>query len=279
MLEPLSNHPHPAAHATATTTARRHDRIWELDFLRGLCVILMVIDHLSFSLGIVFGEGWIANSDNLVLVSIAKFARDFFRHWTPRVYFRYLVLFCFFGLCAFSCHLSRSNTKRGLRMLLVAIGITIVTALMDLITHTQLYIILFGVIHYLAVSVLIYGWMLRHCHFKLQVAIGLLIVIAGAYLSVHPLPISGFFPAILGLNHSGFVSNDYFPLIPWFGVFILAGSVFYLLYQDGHSRFPGRGQGRFAQGVMFVGNHALLFYILHQPVFFAIVWLIDKLFA
>ena len=52
---------------TATTRAKKREkkqerirsRIWELDFLRGLSVILMIWDHLMFDIGFVFGENHI----------------------------------------------------------------------------------------------------------------------------------------------------------------------------------------------------------------------------
>lgn len=30
---------------------RKRNRIWEIDFLRGVCVILMILDHLAILLG------------------------------------------------------------------------------------------------------------------------------------------------------------------------------------------------------------------------------------
>ncbi|MEG1609422.1 MAG: hypothetical protein RR348_06095, partial [Clostridia bacterium] len=33
-------------------------RIWELDFLRGICVLLMMFDHLLYNIAEVFGSVW-----------------------------------------------------------------------------------------------------------------------------------------------------------------------------------------------------------------------------
>ena len=34
------------------------ERIWELDFIRGLCVFLMIFDHMMFDLAYVFNDAW-----------------------------------------------------------------------------------------------------------------------------------------------------------------------------------------------------------------------------
>ena len=38
----------------------RRNRIWELDFLRGVCVLLMIFDHFMFDVGDIFGSEWAA---------------------------------------------------------------------------------------------------------------------------------------------------------------------------------------------------------------------------
>ena len=37
---------------------RKRNRIWEIDFLRGVCVLLMILDHLAILLGSYFGVQW-----------------------------------------------------------------------------------------------------------------------------------------------------------------------------------------------------------------------------
>ena len=34
------------------------NRIWELDFIRGICVLLMIWDHFMFNISEIFGEAW-----------------------------------------------------------------------------------------------------------------------------------------------------------------------------------------------------------------------------
>ena len=66
---------------------------------------------------------------------------------------------------------------------------------------------------------------------------------------------------ILGFPAPGFTSSDYFPLLPWFFLYLtgyFAGRA--LLSQ------PPRALYRRVPGLDWVGRHSLLVYLLHQPV-------------
>lgn len=72
-----------------------------------------------------------------------------------------MVLAGFIGSCGISCSLSRSNLKRGLKLLAVALALSGATALMDLIMDQQSFFISFGVLHMLALSMLAYAGLSR----------------------------------------------------------------------------------------------------------------------
>lgn len=75
----------------------------------------------------------------------------------------------------------------------------------------------------------------------------------------------------LGLLSPGFHSADYFPLLPWFFLF-LAGTVlggWCLDHRDNRLltlSLPGF--------LTWPGRHSLLIYVLHQPVLFGVSYLI-----
>ena len=71
--------------------------------------------------------------------------------------------------------------------------------------------------------------------------------------------------APLGLPGAGFSSADYFPLIPWCFVFA-AGTVVGRLARDG--KFPAWTYPSRVPFFSFLGRHALLIYIVHQPVIY-----------
>ena len=114
-------------------------RIRFLDELRGLCVVLMVFYHAFFVVGYLFD------------VTVARKLFDFFTPVQP--FFAGL----FVLICGISCHLSRSNLKRGLFLAAAAVLLSLVMwcAVFWGILARDSYI-WFGVLHCLASCILLY---------------------------------------------------------------------------------------------------------------------------
>jgi uncharacterized membrane protein len=114
-------------------------RIWEIDFLRGLSIILMVGYHLLYDLGEMVGlRSFLGFSTNLSTPA-----------WTVAQYF-FAALFVV--LSGISSTLTRSNVRRGLKLLAVSLLVTLVTYLFDPAAAVW-----FGILQCLAVSILVYG--------------------------------------------------------------------------------------------------------------------------
>ena len=75
----------------------------------------------------------------------------------------------------------------------------------------------------------------------------------------------------LGIKHSTFYSSDYFPLIPFFFMF-LAGRGLYRPIAKGS--FPKWFYSSHSRPVEWIGRHSLIIYAVHQPVLIGIVSLI-----
>jgi uncharacterized membrane protein len=80
--------------------------------------------------------------------------------------------------------------------------------------------------------------------------------------------------APLGIYSSTFSSSDYFPLFPWLFVF-LAGT--FLGRFAAAEKFPQFTYKSHIPPLSFMGRHALIIYIVHQPIIFGIAWVIDFL--
>jgi uncharacterized membrane protein len=114
-------------------------RIWEIDFLRGLSIILMVGYHLLFDLGEFRGvKRFLGFSTDLSSIA-----------WTAAEHF---FAGLFVVLSGVSSTLSRNNLRRGLKLLLVSLAVTAATYWYD--PSSAVY---FGILQCLAVSMLIYG--------------------------------------------------------------------------------------------------------------------------
>ena len=223
------------------------DRIWEIDALRGFCIVLMVIYHLLYDLQFVFGR---------VLININT---PFFSIASP--FFAGLFIFIS-GICS---NFSKNNLKRGIILLFIAMGVFVVTFIYDADEA-----ICFGILHLLAVCMIISHFILKY-HKKMP-AIYLLIsviIIAGGFFTEKIMPATNIFVP-LGFHTQSFASLDYFPLIPWLGVFLLGIFAGQRLYKNRTSRldiawhFPT---------LSFAGRQSLLIYILHQPLIMGILTL------
>lgn len=74
--------------------------------------------------------------------------------------------------------------------------------------------------------------------------------------------------AALGFPGPGFLSVDYFPVIPWFFLFVWG----YFLYRAGEDRWQELpAMGCSVPGLDWLGRHSLAVYLLHQPVLYLLI--------
>ena len=230
----------------------KRKRIDLIDALRGLAVILMVIHHFFYDLVVFLGApAWL-------------FSNPVFN------FLHYVFAGLFIFLSGVSSRFSRSNIKRGIKVLAVALVITLVTAFMDMP-------IWFGVLHLLGFCMVFYGltsksWDKVPPVFMPVLCISLIVISAYAVQNFDP---GVSYLWIFGWTYPGFSSADYFPLFPWIFVFLLgtwAGK--YIL----ENRLPKWFYDFTMPALPAVGRRALLIYILHQPVLYGVTMGIKYVF-
>lgn len=251
-------------------------RIWELDFIRGVCILLMILDHMLYDLAYIFSYRWFSGSVSTgVMYELTSFAKEVYYPWPLRDMGWWVAVFCFVFICGLSCSFSKSNLKRGIRLLAVALVLTVATGFLDRYYGTEnQFIIRFGVLHMMAVSILLYH-LLQKANLFIKLGLSILSIGAGFYFMEHPLSSSFYYIGILFKSSSGFYSSDYFPLLPWFGFFLAGAALGPILYPDKKSFFPARG-GRISswkKPVLFVGRNSLIFYVVHQPLVYGLLTL------
>jgi len=82
------------------------------------------------------------------------------------------------------------------------------------------------------------------------------------------------FTIVLGFTPRNYYPNDYFPIIPYFGVVLLGIFFGNSLYSPQGRRFILPSVGNFLpfRGLQFLGRHSLLIYLTHQLALFVILW-------
>ncbi len=136
--------------------------------------------------------------------------------------------------------------------------------------------IFFGILHQIAVASL-----LGLAFLRLPAAATL--VLAAAVIAAPHYLRSEFFDSPwwwwTGLSESRLRSNDYVPVFPWFGA-VLAGIAAARIAQATGilARLAQLQPRRWTSPLVFAGRHSLAFYLIHQPVLIACVWLFAQAF-
>ena len=225
----------------------KKDRIQIIDGIRGLSILLMVVHHFLYDLTEVCNAPeWIFT--NPLFDSL-----------------HYFFAGLFILLSGVSSLYSSSNVKRGIKTLACAGIITLVSWFMGSPVW-------FGILHLLGTCMLFYG--LTHKLWeRIPQALAPVIYIAGIIICI-PLTrgiiSSERYLWMLGWTYEGFLSYDYFPLLPWIFVFLL-GTCLGGYIKEG--RMPDRFYTMKVPALANIGRRSLVIYMLHQPVLYGVIML------
>lgn len=223
-------------------------RIWELDFLRGLALIMMIYFHVIYDMKDIFGYDVVYDTG--------------INRWIGRIS---AIMFIF--ISGISSTLSRSNLKRGIKVLSAGLAISLVTYIYD-----PGFIVKFGILHFLGVSMLLYP-LFRKIHPVALLLAGTAVILAGNAVSQVNAANDYFF--VFGLTSSNFFSSDYYPVLPWLGVFLYGVAAGKTLYSSGKSLFKFTLKDNI---ISRAGRNTLIIYLIHQPVIIAILTIIKRFY-
>jgi uncharacterized membrane protein len=233
------------------------NRLWEVDFSRGIAIILMIIFNYSFAL------------KYLNIFTIA----DGLLYWY--IFPRFIGgMFIFIaGLSLTLMHRQNKEVahkkffSRGLKIFGLGILITIITYL----TFPQAFI-LFGILHFIGISIILGQFFLKFR--KLNLLLGLLLIIIGFYLQ--SLNFDFKWLLWLGFTPNNFYTFDYWPILPWFGVTLLGIFLGNMLYREGKRNFKIKDLSNLSvvKFLSFLGRNSLTIYLLHQPLLIFVLMLL-----
>ena len=263
-------------------TDKLSKRIIELDVIRAIAVFLMVFDHFFFDMC------------NVIPMVFKTFPRELYEfsydylEWDFREIFRYVVLFVFFSISGICCSFSKNNINRGLKLLGIALVLTLVTYIAGDIMNDKNFTITFGVLHCISVSLLLIGLLEKlKVNKYLYLIIGVLMVSIGAYflLSKEYCYLGKCYvdfdsdpsylvaiKQILGIKKYG---GDSFPLLFNGGQIFICVFVGKLLYANKKSLLKNKQYKN--NIVTLVGRNSLIVYFAHQiiiPIVIGIILLV-----
>ena len=246
------------ARCTTYSHMSTHKRFWEIDLLRTVAIAMMITFHTLYLLnyfdihdtgvpGVQYGFWW----------------------WFARV-----TGGTFIFLAGVSLTIAYSKAKRisgfllrGLKILGWGMGITLITWLIAPYEYVR-----FGILHFFGIAFILAPFFLRFRFINLilgaaMMAIGILLW--GIYFD---------FPWLLwlGLMPQGFWTLDYWPLLPWFGLFLVGMFCGKMLYPQGNRRFNiPEFTDPVTSALILPGRHPLVIYLAQWP---AIIGLLLLLF-
>ena len=221
-------------------------RIPLLDGWRGSAVLLMLFWHLGYDLA-QFG---------LLPAGLMESA------WAALV--RYVISFSFVLLAGISCHLSHNNLRRGVKTLLCAALVTLATWAFGAPAW-------FGILHLLGCGMLLSALLGKRLEGvpETKGAFFCLALFAVWLVLSENVRVETPLLWLIGLRRADFFSSDYYPLLPWLFLFFAGAFLGKKLCRE-----EEKWREIEAPRVLcFLGKHALAVYLVHQPVFLAILTL------
>ena len=270
-----------AAMAEETSTEKkqpktRKQRIWEIDFLRGLAVLLMVIDHFLWDckyLPQIFTN--FQSIQNPFIGGLRDFAYGYWYH--PARYAAHLVFAgLFFILSGISCSLSKNNFWHGAKILGAGIIIDLSTYIIYWITGTSSMTMIFNVLISLGFGVLVVALlnlipMPKPLRGWLYIGLGAAIFVTCLMLDLYwiidnatgtsSFQIEHLWDYIRGFQQWG---SDYFSIIPYLAYTLIGAGIGVLVYQEKKTSLLPKLDGMWNRPVCFLGRNTLWVYLIHQ---------------
>jgi uncharacterized membrane protein len=222
-------------------------RIIEIDALRGVAILMMVIYHFIFD------------------IRFLGFA-SFDLYSLPLVLFQRSTGSLFILLAGVSIVLSESrntegymhHVKRAVLLGAVALAISLATWIYP---HDAF--ITFGIVHFLALSTFIAPFFFRFG--KLNAVLGIAFIAMG--LVAGGIETDSGLLFWLGLPNANYTALDYYPMLPWFGIILFGLSIGQTIFKNGEPVWkPMPATSPLSGFLSFLGKNSLTIYLIHQPI-------------
>jgi uncharacterized membrane protein len=239
-------------------TPAQKQRFVELDLLRTLAIVLMVIYHAAYDLTIWYGwqiplftGGWLM---------MARTAASLFL----------LLVGVSFVVAHHRAKAKGNPWPRVIRRASMVLGGALMVTIATHILIPEQYV-RFGILHLIGTSLLLLPLFMRLK--EGNILLGIAVFILGQFTfgtrgHVLLLP--------FGFVYPGFTTIDYFPLLPWLGVILIGAGIGHFLYIRHLAWLTPLSLvlSPLSRWWTWPGRHSLMVYLLHQPILWLIWWMV-----
>lgn len=280
---------------------QKRKRIFEIDFLRGFAIILMVALHWLFLYSRYFY--FLSDPSNKTppdwLVNSADTAWNLFGmiEWGGLVFLEIFFYGLFSFLAGISCSFSKNNLERAIKLSYLAVFMVILVESAATILGTNFHLI-FGIIQAMAVALLIYS-LIDHFlpQWWVDFIIGIIFTIILCLEMIYALNYAASTPGvdfpdvelhypevemtgkwadekdlwkcIIGIARTG---NDWFNLSHIMALVFFGAAVGKTTYKKKKSLLRESFPTKWAKPILWVGSKTVYIYVLHMPVGVLLLW-------
>lgn len=227
-------------------------RLGVFDALRGFTMISMALFHGTYDLAYLYG------------VSLPWFTQSVIQDiW------RASISWVFLFIAGWMCSLSHDNFHRAVKYGIAALVVWVATSVASVDDSVN-----FGIIFCMAASTAIVA--LGHRLFDRMPPLPAALISLALFFMTWGIPKRTYgFPLLawLGFPDAGFVSGDYYPIVPFFFMYLTGYMTSHLCIETSKS-YPVWMYAHPLPALEALGRHALPFYLLHQPMILAVLDLI-----
>jgi uncharacterized membrane protein len=219
-------------------------RYVQLDFTRGVAIVLMVIFHFSFDL------------NNFHFINTDIYHGVFWQ------YFRFLILTIFLlcvGISLSITHKKQINIKKVFKRFFILLLLASFVSIASFITFANTWIY-FGVLHFIAISSILALIFLRLTWLNLFLGVTIIALFFLDIINMHWL-----YNILQSPLHLPKYTEDLVPLFPWFGIILIG----LFIGKKELYLFPLK-ESYITQKIAYLGKHSLLIYMAHQPLLFGL---------
>lgn len=245
---------------TTTTDTPSAARLGRVDIARGIALIAMAIYHFGWDL-------------------------EFFGYMAPAAtahggwkLFARCIASSFLFLVGFSLILAHGNAIRWKPMIKRLAQIVAAAAAISAVTWYMSpdSFIFFGILHQIALASVL-GLLFLRLPVIATLAAAAFVISAPLYARADIFNHTAL--SWVGLSTITPRSNDYVPLFPWFGAVLIGMATARIFQQFGWLKLlaGGIGNDSIEKPITFIGRHSLAFYLVHQPVLIALIYVFSQL--